>query len=68
VAFEKVHVLAKGQHRVGVNIHGWKLLSVVDRFGIRRILLGEHSFNIGDVKHFVSLQAVTLGIIKSLKF
>ncbi|KAH1078967.1 hypothetical protein AAZX31_19G202200 [Glycine max] len=65
VAFEKVHVPAKGQHRVGVNIHVCKLLSVVDRSGIRRIPLGEHSFNIGDVKHSVSLQAAALGIIKS---
>ena len=47
MAFEKVHVLAKGQHRVGVNIHGWKLLSVVDRFGIRRILLGDPDAQMG---------------------
>ncbi|TKY61728.1 beta-D-xylosidase 2 [Spatholobus suberectus] len=65
VAFEKVHVPAKGQQRVGVNIHVCKLLSVVDRSGIRRIPLGEHSLHIGDVKHSVSLQAAALGIIKS---
>ncbi|KAL3030043.1 hypothetical protein AAZX31_03G198500 [Glycine max] len=65
VAFEKIHVPAKGLQRVGVNIHVCKLLSVVDKSGIRRIPLGEHSFNIGDVKHSVSLQAAALGIIKS---
>ncbi|XP_017416078.1 probable beta-D-xylosidase 2 [Vigna angularis] len=65
VAFEKVHVTAKAQHRVGVHIHVCKLLSIVDKSGIRRIPLGLHSFNIGDVKHSVSLQAAALGIIKS---
>lgn len=65
VAFEKVHVPSKAQQRVLVNIHVCKLLSVVDRSGIRRILMGEHSIHIGDVKHSVSLQAEALGIIKS---
>ncbi|ESW35161.1 hypothetical protein PHAVU_001G212100 [Phaseolus vulgaris] len=65
VAFDKVHVPAKAQHRVGIHIHVCKLLSVVDKSGIRRIPLGLHSFNIGDVKHSVSLQAAALGIIKS---
>ncbi|QCD98276.1 beta-glucosidase [Vigna unguiculata] len=65
VAFHKVHVPAKAQHRVGVHIHVCKLLSIVDKSGIRRIPLGLHSFNIGDVKHSVSLQAAALGIIKS---
>ncbi|CAJ1875826.1 unnamed protein product [Sphenostylis stenocarpa] len=65
VVFEKVHVPAKAQRRVGVDIHVCKLLSVVDKSGIRRIPLGLHSFNIGDVKHSVSLQAAALGIIKS---
>ncbi|XP_061353199.1 probable beta-D-xylosidase 2 [Gastrolobium bilobum] len=65
VAFEKVHVPAKAQQRVRVNIHVCKLLSVVDRSGIRRIPMGDHSLHIGDVKHSVSLQAATLGIIKS---
>nr|KYP47561.1 putative beta-D-xylosidase 2 [Cajanus cajan] len=65
VAFEKVHVRAKGQQRVGVNIHVCKLLSVVDKSGIRRIPLGEHSLHIGDVRHSVSLQPQALGIIKS---
>lgn len=65
VAFEKVHVLANAQQRVRVNIHVCKLLSVVDTSGTRRIPMGEHSLHIGDVKHSISLQAETLGIIKS---
>lgn len=65
VAFEKVHVPARAQQRVQVNIHVCKLLSVVDKSGIRRIPLGQHSLHIGDVKHSVSLQAEALGIIKS---
>lgn len=65
VAFEKVHVPAKSQQRVQINIHVCKLLSVVDRSGIRRIPMGEHSLHIGDVKHSVSLQADAIGIIKS---
>ncbi|RDX70314.1 putative beta-D-xylosidase 2, partial [Mucuna pruriens] len=65
VAFDKVHVPAKGQKRVGVNIHVCNLLSVVDKSGIRRIPLGEHSLHIGHVQHSVSLQAAALGIIKS---
>lgn len=65
VGFEKVHVPAKAQQRVQVNIHVCKLLSVVDRSGTRRIPLGQHSIHIGDVKHSLSLQAETLGIIKS---
>lgn len=65
VAFEKVHVPAKAQQRVQVNIHVCKLLSVVDKSGIRRIPMGQHSLHIGDVKHSLSLQAEALGIIKS---
>ncbi|CAL0302393.1 unnamed protein product [Lupinus luteus] len=65
VAFEKVHVVAKAQKLVLVNIHVCKLLSVVDKLGIRRIPMGEHVIHVGDVKHHVSLQATTLGIIKS---
>ncbi|XP_058738832.1 probable beta-D-xylosidase 2 [Vicia villosa] len=65
VTFEKVHVPAKSKQRVRVNIHVCKLLSVVDRSGIRRIPMGVHSLHIGDVKHSVSLQAEALGIIKS---
>ncbi|KAJ9696637.1 hypothetical protein PVL29_008714 [Vitis rotundifolia] len=65
VAFEKVHVAAKTQQRVQINIHVCKYLSVVDRSGIRRIPMGQHSLHIGDTKHLVSLQAAALGVIKS---
>ena len=65
VAFEKVHVPARAQHRVLINIHVCKYLSVVDRSGVRRIPMGEHSLHIGNTKHSVSLQAAKLGVIKS---
>lgn len=65
VAFQKVHVPAGAQQRVGINIHVCKFLSVVDRSGIRRIPMGEHNLHIGGVKHSVSLQAAALGVIKS---
>ncbi|KAJ6972866.1 probable beta-D-xylosidase 2 [Populus alba] len=65
VAFEKVHVAAGTQQRVGINIHVCKSLSVVDGSGIRRIPMGEHSLHIGEVKHSVSLQASILGVVKS---
>ncbi|KAF3436530.1 hypothetical protein FNV43_RR23622 [Rhamnella rubrinervis] len=65
VAFEKVHVAAGATQRLRINIHVCKYLSVVDKSGIRRIPLGQHSLHIGDVRHSVSLQAATLGVIKS---
>lgn len=65
VVFEKVIVPAGAQQRVRINIHVCKYLSVVDRSGIRRIPMGEHSLHIGGIKHSVSLQAATLGVIKS---
>lgn len=65
IAFEKVHVPARAQKRVRINIHVCKVLSVVDRSGIRRIQMGEHSLHIGNIKHSVSLQVATLGVIKS---
>ncbi|XP_022855824.1 probable beta-D-xylosidase 2 isoform X2 [Olea europaea var. sylvestris] len=65
VAFEKVYVPAKGQQRVSIKIHVCKYLSVVDRAGIRRIPMGEHAIHIGDARHAVSLEAATLGVIKS---
>ncbi|XAR57021.1 Xylan 1,4-beta-xylosidase, partial [Bertholletia excelsa] len=64
VGFEKVHVVAGGQHRVKFDIHVCKHLSIVDQFGIRRIPIGEHNLHIGDIKHSISLQA-TLDNIKS---
>ncbi|KDP28242.1 hypothetical protein JCGZ_14013 [Jatropha curcas] len=65
VAFEKVHVAAGSQQRVGINIHVCKYLSVVDKYGIRRIPIGLHSLHIGDIEHSVSLQGTVLGVIKS---
>lgn len=56
---------AQAQKEVQINIHVCKFLSVVDRFGNRRVPMGEHGIHIGDVRHSVSLQAETLGIIKS---
>lgn len=64
IGFEKVHVVAGGRQRVRVHIDVCKHLSVVDKFGIRRIQMGEHSLHFGDIKHSVSLQA-TLGDIKT---
>lgn len=60
VAFEKVHVLAGSQQRVKVDIHVCKHLSIVDQYGVRRIPMGEHNLDIGDLKHSISLQA-TIG-------
>jgi hypothetical protein len=66
VAFEKIYVPARAQQRVRINIHVCKFLSVVDRSGIRRIPMGEHSLHIGDhIQHSVSLRAATFGEIKS---
>lgn len=65
VAFQKVHVPARSQQHVAINIHVCKYLSVVDKAGIRRIPIGEHSLHIGDAKHSLSLQASVLGVIKS---
>ncbi|KAK9067722.1 hypothetical protein SSX86_011833 [Deinandra increscens subsp. villosa] len=65
VAFAKVHVPAGKQLRVPINIHVCKFLSVVDKSGIRRIPMGQHSLHIGDVKHLLSIQSTPLGVIKS---
>ncbi|XP_015082797.1 probable beta-D-xylosidase 2 [Solanum pennellii] len=65
VAFQKVYVPARSKQRVAINIHVCKYLSVVDRAGVRRIPIGEHSIHIGDAKHSLSLQASVLGVIKS---
>ncbi|XP_038899169.1 probable beta-D-xylosidase 2 [Benincasa hispida] len=65
VAFEKLYLVAGAQRRVQVHVHVCKYLSVVDKSGVRRIPLGEHDIHIGDIKHTVSLQAATLGVIKT---
>ena len=58
-------VPAKAQQQVNVNIHVCKVLCMVDKSGTRRVPMGLHSVDIGDVKHYMSLQAETPGIIKS---
>ncbi|KAK9704795.1 hypothetical protein RND81_07G011700 [Saponaria officinalis] len=65
VAFERVHVPAGAQHRVRLNIHVCKYLSIVDKAGIRRIPLGDHHIHIGDARHSISLKPEVLGEIKS---
>lgn len=64
IGFEKVHLVTGSQQRVKIDVHVCKHLSVVDRFGIRRIPIGEHDLFIGDLKHSISLQA-SLEEIKS---
>ncbi|CAB4262600.1 unnamed protein product [Prunus armeniaca] len=56
VGFHKIHIAAGSEKRVRIAVHACKHLSVVDRFGIRRIPLGEHKLQIGDLSHHVSLQ------------
>ncbi|KAM2563559.1 hypothetical protein TB2_011946 [Malus domestica] len=63
VGFHKVHIVAGSERRVRVGVHLCKHLSIVDKFGIRRIPLGEHKLEIGDLKHHVSVEA-NLGEIK----
>lgn len=65
VAFAKVHVPARTQLRVPINIHVCKFLSVVDRSGVRRIPMGQHNLHIADLKHLLSIQSTPLGVIKS---
>ncbi|KAJ0976145.1 hypothetical protein J5N97_018110 [Dioscorea zingiberensis] len=60
VAFEKVHVFAKSQTRVTLSVDVCKDLSIADNNGIRRIPIGEHSFQIGDLSHSFSLKAEAL--------
>lgn len=64
VAFERVHVPANSQQRVRIGIHVCKSLSIVDKNGIRRIPMGEHSLHIGDIRHTVSLQGGSIEQIK----
>lgn len=56
VAFEKVRVVAGAKESVKINLDPCSHLSVVDRFGIRRIPMGEHSLHFGeDLKHTILL-------------
>nr|XP_043628379.1 beta-D-xylosidase 1 [Erigeron canadensis] len=56
VAFQKVHVVAGGLQRVLLDLHVCKHLSVVDKFGIRRVPMGEHTLHIGDLKHSLAIK------------
>ncbi|XP_017218486.1 beta-D-xylosidase 1 [Daucus carota subsp. sativus] len=56
IGFEKVHVVAGAQQRVRIHVDVCKHLSVVDKFGIRRIPMGDHSIHVGDLKHSISVQ------------
>ncbi|KAF7813558.1 beta-D-xylosidase 1 [Senna tora] len=47
VGFHKVHVASGSSQRVMVGVHVCKHLSVVDKFGVRRIPMGEHEIHIG---------------------
>ncbi|XP_051127739.1 beta-D-xylosidase 1 [Andrographis paniculata] len=61
VAFEKVHVMAGAKTRVRINIDACKHLSDVDKFGIRRIPMGDHHVHVGieeDLKHVISLEHI----------
>ncbi|KAJ4722056.1 Beta-D-xylosidase [Melia azedarach] len=57
IGFKKVHIAAGSLQNVKVDIHVCKHLSVVDQFGIRRIPMGDHDLQIGDLKHSISLQS-----------
>ena len=63
VGFHKVHIVAGSERRVRVGVQVCKHLSVVDELGIRRIPLGQHKLEIGDLQHHVSVEA-NLGEIK----
>lgn len=56
VSFHKTYVPAGSKQRVKVGVHVCKHLSVVDEFGIRRIPMGQHELQIGDLKHSISVQ------------
>nr|AAS17751.2 beta xylosidase [Fragaria x ananassa] len=64
VGFHKVHIVAGSHKRVKVDVHVCKHLSVVDQFGIRRIPIGEHKLQIGDLEHHISVEA-NVGEIRS---
>ncbi|KAL1548162.1 Beta-D-xylosidase 1 [Salvia divinorum] len=56
VAFEKVNVVAGAKESIKINLDLCSHLSIVDRFGIRRIPMGEHSLHFGqDLKHTILL-------------
>ncbi|WJX23441.1 Beta-D-xylosidase 1 [Trifolium repens] len=62
VNFHKTYVHAGSKTRVKVGVHVCNHLSSVDEFGVRRIPIGKHELEIGDLKH--SLLVQTLDQIK----
>ncbi|KAG6487661.1 beta-D-xylosidase 1-like [Zingiber officinale] len=60
VAFEKVHVAAGERVRVALGLDVCTDLTVADVYGVRRIPLGDHSFEIGELTHTLSLQGDSL--------
>ncbi|XP_026435663.1 probable beta-D-xylosidase 2 [Papaver somniferum] len=65
VAFERVHVPANSEQQVRIGILVCRYLSIVDKYGIRRIPMGEHHIHVGDIKHSINLHVDALGEIKS---
>ncbi|KAK9933917.1 hypothetical protein M0R45_021087 [Rubus argutus] len=56
--FSQRSILSPGsQKRVKIDVHVCKHLSVVDQFGIRRIPMGQHMIQIGDLEHHISIEA-----------
>lgn len=56
VSFHKTYVPAGSKTRVNAGIHVCNHLSIVDEFGVRRIPIGEHELQIGDLKHSIFVQ------------
>jgi hypothetical protein len=57
VGFHKIHIVAGSKKRVKIDVHVCKHLSIVDQFGIRRIPMGQHKIQIGDLEHHISIEA-----------
>ncbi|XP_057958465.1 beta-D-xylosidase 1-like [Malania oleifera] len=64
VGFKKVHLVAGSRGGVMMDVDVCKHLSIVDEFGIRRVVMGKHTLHIGDdgLKHVVSLQTSLEGM------
>lgn len=56
VAFEKVHVASGETARVKLGVDVCAGLSFADNYGIRRIMIGDHKLEIGDLTHNVALR------------
>lgn len=56
IAFEKVHVASGKTARVKMDVDVCKGLSFADNYGIRRIPLGNHNLQIGELTHSISIR------------